>query len=194
MRDEHILQLDPDEHVLYDVKRSLFGVAHYLFAGFIGLLLLLAALFYVGKYHGTSSLSISPGWAVLISVAVFMVVELAVYIMISTYFNNKLTVTDQSIVQRLQFTPLNFKTSQLGLGNIEDVTYASNGLLPSLFSFGTINIETAGEQVNFIFTFSKDPREAVRVIIEAKENFLQGQASSNFSSNTSSSTDANNPA
>ena len=183
MSDEHILQLDSNEHILYNVRRSFFGVVHYLFAGLIGVLLLLASLFYVGKYHGISSLDISPGWAVLISVAIFIVVELAVYIMVSTYFNNKLTVTDQSIVQRLQFTPLNFKTSQLGLGNIEDVTYTSNGLLPTLFNFGTIHIETAGEQVNFIFTFSKDPREAVRIIIEAKEEFLRQHSTGNFSSN-----------
>lgn len=191
MSNEHILQLDADEHVLYTVKRSLFGVVHYMFAGFVGILLLLGALFYVGKYRGVPSLDISPGWAVLASVLVFAVVELAVYIMVATYFNNKLTVTDQSVVQRLQFTPLNFKTSQLGLGNIEDVTYTSNGLLPSLFNFGTIHIETAGEQVNFIFTFTKDPREAVRIIIEAKEEFLEKHSTGNFTPNNSPSSGTN---
>ncbi len=79
-------------------------------------------------------------------------------------------LTNESIVQRLQMTPFAHKLSQLALDDIEDLTVTQQGFLASLFNYGILTIETAGEAQNFIFKDAANPQAASREIITAKEH------------------------
>jgi uncharacterized membrane protein YdbT with pleckstrin-like domain len=162
-----MLQQDHDERILAVVKRSLFGVWPHLLFSALAFLALLGVVFLAasGKLSNVSGagnilLFAGLGWAL---------VELIIYVLIITYLGNKLIVTNESLVQRLQNTLFHQKTSQLMLTDIQDVTFSQNGFFAHTFNFGSINVETAGEQVNFVFTFARNPAEKVRIIIEAQE-------------------------
>jgi uncharacterized membrane protein YdbT with pleckstrin-like domain len=95
-------------------------------------------------------------------------------VLISTmvYRRNRLIVTDRNITQILQYGIFNRKVSQLNMVNVEDVTSKQRGLLSSLFGFGELIIETAGEQSNFHFTFCPNPGYYAKVILNAREELL----------------------
>ena len=169
-----MLQQDTNEQVLTVVKRSLFGVLPHVVIGLALLVALLGLVFAVARYPDNIESIGGTGSVLLFGIVAFLVAELVIYMLIRVYLGNKLIVTTESLVQRLQNTLFHHKTSQLRLEDIEDVTFSQSGFFAQTFNFGTINIETAGEQVNFIFTFAKNPREAIRIIIEAQENVAHG--------------------
>ena len=78
------------------------------------------------------------------------------------------TEVRQITQQTLFFT----KTSVLGLANIEDVTAIRKGVFAHLLDYGTLNIETAGEQENFKFKYCPDPDRFVGLLMQAREKYL----------------------
>lgn len=64
---------------------------------------------------------------------------------------NQLILTNLHLIQTNQLGLFNRSLSQLSLARIQDVTYRKHGLLATLFNFGDIEVETAGEDENFVF-------------------------------------------
>jgi hypothetical protein len=56
--------------------------------------------------------------------------------------------------------------------NVEDVTTVQNGFFPTFFNYGTLKVETAGEQVNFVFTFCPNPGYFANIILNCREKVL----------------------
>lgn len=105
--------------------------------------------------------------AVALAFAVVMVILSAI-----VYRQNRLIVTDRNITQILQYGLFNRKVSQLNLVNVEDVTSAQNGIIATLFGFGELKIETAGEQANFHYTYCPNPGYFAKIILNAREEIL----------------------
>ena len=164
-----MLQQDSNERILLRLRRSLIGVLPHLVVGSLSFVGFLAVIFWIARYPDRVAEFGSTGSILLLAVAAIVVVELVIYVLILTYLGNRLIVTNESILQRLQSTLFHHKTSQLRLTDVQDVTFTQHGFLSHLFHYGTIHIETAGEQTNFNFSYAKDPVNATRVIIEAQE-------------------------
>ena len=88
------------------------------------------------------------------------------------YFSNRLILTADMISQKMQLAIFKHKQSQLGLANIEDVTMSRDGVFQTLMNFGTLTIETAGEQNNFDFRYCPDPVRCAKIIMEVRADFL----------------------
>ena|SRR5688500_12306315 len=173
MAHEQILQLDPDERILYTVSRSLFGLIPHIIFAIFAFIAMLAAIYGIARFQDRVADSLPVGLAILLVVGATIVIEIVIYLLIRTYLRNLLITTSESIVQHAQITPFAAKTSQLGLNNIEDVTVKQNGFFAQTFDFGTLIVQTAGEKPNFTFSFAKSPRHAAAAIIGAKEDFLE---------------------
>jgi uncharacterized membrane protein YdbT with pleckstrin-like domain len=85
---------------------------------------------------------------------------------------NRLILTDRNLTQILQYGLFNRKVSQLNMSNVEDVTAIQSGILSTVFNYGTLKIETAGEQMNFIFTYCPNPGYYAKIILDARECLL----------------------
>ncbi len=88
------------------------------------------------------------------------------------YFNSRLILTADTVSQKVQVAIFERKESQLGLANIEDVTSSRSGFFQTIMNFGTLTIETAGEQNNFHFRYCPSPDRCVKVIMDARSAFL----------------------
>ena len=86
---------------------------------------------------------------------------------------NSWTLTNDSLTQVEQVGLFKRHSSQLALDNVEDVTSIQNGLLPEMFNFGQLRVETAGEQGKFIFNFCPNPNYYAAQILAAREAFEQ---------------------
>jgi hypothetical protein len=67
----------------------------------------------------------------------------------------------------------NKQSSQLSLGNLEDVTVEQNGILTHMFNYGVIKAETAGERSKFTFRYCPNPNLYAQQILNAREQFEQ---------------------
>lgn len=92
---------------------------------------------------------------------------------IDFYFDIQI-VTDRRIIDVNQNRLFNRQLSELNLEDVEDVSVHINGAIPTLFSYGNITIQTAGEQTNFHFINVPHPREIAAVISDLAEQAKRG--------------------
>jgi uncharacterized membrane protein YdbT with pleckstrin-like domain len=111
----------------------------------------------------------------LIFLVVTILTLIFVYIANRVYWGNIWILTDDSLTQVLQTSLFDKQSSQLSLGNLEDVTVEEDGILARMFNFGLVRIETAGERSKFVFSHCPDPRHYARQILLAREAFEQGR-------------------
>jgi hypothetical protein len=59
------------------------------------------------------------------------------------------------------------------MSNVQDVTAEHNGFLPTIFGYGTMTTETAGEEDNFVFAWCPTPDIYAERILDARQKYVQ---------------------
>lgn len=165
-----------NERNIFEVKRhpiGLFGM--YLSAGLLVVVVAVLA-FGVAPAMLTNydkSTVIKIGSLVFVVVALFT--ALFVAIAHKVYIGNRWILTTDSLTQVLQRSLFDKQSSQLSLGNLEDVTAVQDGMLAHMMNFGVLRVETAGERSKFVFAFCPNPNYYAQQILRAREDFEQGR-------------------
>jgi hypothetical protein len=109
-------------------------------------------------------------------VALLMAVLMGLVFVVATflYWQTKIIISSENLIQILQKDLLHSQTSRLALTDIEDVTAEQQGLLATLFGYGNLVVQTAGEQANFIFSFCPNPNRIAKELIDAKDDLTSG--------------------
>jgi len=166
--------LQPGERIIAEIKRHPFGILSMYFAGAvaIGVLFILAAfaptLFSQNGFDGGNIGGMFVIAALIISVGIGLILAIAT----TVYWQNRWVITDDSITQITQDSLFGRRTSQLSMENLEDVTVDQHGIIQTMFNFGTLKAETAGEHSKFFFLYCPDPNKYARLILEVHENFI----------------------
>jgi len=163
--------MQPGERVICHIRRHPFGLISIYFMS--ALLLVLAFAGAAAATHYLTDLT-SQQKLWIFAAAVFFSIGVLLYMWIASiiYNGNRWIVTSDSITQISQVGLFNKQTSQLSLGNLEDVTFEQQSVVQSLFGFGTLHVETAGEKSKFVFPFCPKPDHCAREIIQAHEQFM----------------------
>jgi uncharacterized membrane protein YdbT with pleckstrin-like domain len=163
--------MSPGEEVICSINRhpiGLFGV--YIMTG-IMLILLFAAVAALPHFV-TDLTSTDKMYAFITAIALAALILVFAWIAIIVYNGNHWILTTDSITQMQQTGLFRKQTSQLSLGNLEDVTYEQTTLIQTIFGFGTLKVETAGEHSKFQFPFCPRPQKCAVEIIQAHERFV----------------------
>lgn len=106
----------------------------------------------------------------LINVVILGFLALILIVNWFLYLQNKLIVTNENIVLIDQQGIFGRKISRIKLQNIEEITAERRGVLQTLLNFGTLKIETAGEQNNFTVTLIPNAQSLAGYISEQAPN------------------------
>lgn len=173
-----LIEFDEKEKLLLEIRKHPFGLfIIYLIGGFVTVTML-SLSFGIALARG-DVLGIGVDATTLQLPIIFISFLLAILSLVMTaigsylYKSNVVLVTSEKISQLINLTIFNRKISQLSIGDVQDVTVVQRGLFAHWFKYGTIVIETAGEQSNYNFTFAPDPYEAAKVIVGAHESNLR---------------------
>lgn len=165
--------LEPGECVLTVVYRSMIGLVAIYLVATIAVAAIFALIIVISPdTFDTSSATISgPLSAIIIMAAALLVLILftATYV----YRQSRLLITDRSLVQIMQKTLFNRKVSRLSMSNVEDVNEEQRGVLSSIFNYGTLTVQTAGTEDNFVFTLCPNPTALADKIIEARQAYAK---------------------
>lgn len=177
------IEQDADEEILYEIRKHPIGLVGIYVLGILVTIAIVAAtvglnvLFSndtagIGADLQTDLSSFNPLVSVLGGVlAILSLIMTAVGAYL--YQSNVVYVTSEKLAQVLYRTLFDRKISQLSIGDVQDVTTNQKGLLAQLFNYGTLVVETAGEQSNYTFNFTPRPYEASRAIVNAHEENLK---------------------
>lgn len=174
-----VIEFDSDEKLYYEIRKHPFGLFIIYLTGFI-----VAGLLFIIFVPGSLLLNGDPlelgtgvdGFQptiVLIGVVLTFLALAATAIGAFLYQSNVVLVTSEKIAQVLYRSIFNRKISQLSIGDVQDVTVNQKGLFARLFNYGTLVVETAGEQQNYTFTFTPRPYESSKAIVNAHEENLK---------------------
>ncbi len=169
------IEFDDEETLLTEIRKHPFGLFIILFIGLFISFILFIAVTILASSDALTSLGFGDVDAVVVFVG-FMLSLLVIAITLVNahlYRNNVVFVTNEKIAQVLFITLFNRKISQLSIGDVQDVTVQQNGFIPNTVGYGTLVIETAGEQQNYTFTFVPNPYETSKVIINSHESNLK---------------------
>lgn len=158
------------EETIFTVHRHPIG----LFGAYAicGILTVAVAVLAFSIAPGSNS-SIAAGLAML---AFFFVAILCVgfsFIVTKIYWGNSWILTSDSVTQVSQTTLFNRESSQLSLGNLEDISAEQKGVFQHMFNYGTLKVETAGEKSKFAFDYCPNPNYYAQQVLEAREHFEQ---------------------
>ena len=170
-----ILDIDPSETVDFEVLRHPIGLIPIYATGvfMIASLLFIAMLANSGSFGDTFPEYFKGGLFLAFIFGLSILVAIGTYIAAKIYRTNELIVTSENLIQILQSSLFSTAVSQLSLEKVQDVTAIRSGFFASVFNFGTIQVETAGETANFSFRMAKDPVVAAKLINEAHEKFIK---------------------
>lgn len=165
-----IENIDDDETEIADIRRHPIGLAiiylQFIVAGVLSVGLLV--VFLPGVMGNGAGTSLFIGLLTLL-----MTILGVVFLILATriYKGNQLIVTDENVTEVQQLGLFNRKVSELTMEDIEDVTAKTHGILSTLFNYGILTVETAGEQNNFVFKYCPNPNAYAKALQDARQNY-----------------------
>ncbi len=85
------------------------------------------------------------------------------------YYLSVQIITDMRMVDVDQSGLFGRKVTEIQIENVEEVTSTSHGILPTLFNFGNVTVQTSGAQIGFVFESVAHPEQIKKLILDLYE-------------------------
>jgi len=169
-----IEDMGPGETKLIEIHKHPFGIIWLYIQTLVGMTFALGLMFillnqFVTDDNAAQMRSIFGLVAVLAVGATLLVLFVAGFV----YRQNFLIVTNKNITEVLQRNLFNRQVSELSMANIEDISSFQKGVFATMFNYGTMVVETAGEQNNFVFTFCPRPSYHCKILLDARQRYVE---------------------
>ena len=92
------------------------------------------------------------------------------------WYRNMLIITDQRLVDVDQKKIFHRVVSEVYYSNIQDVSFAIKGILPTLFRFGTLVVQTAANNETIEIDGIRRPEKLQAVIVKLQGEFVKKQS------------------
>lgn len=180
------LNLSDGEFVILNIQRHLIGLLIPVAssAGLIILMLtgLIAYPFLTSGAATTTAATATGGIAApgfgfvaLIILLGSVLVGIYGYIAVWVYLRNQLFLTNESVIQELQYSLFSHHEQTASLGSIEDVSYKKHGIWQTMFNYGSIRLSTEGEETTYRFYYVANPKEQTAILTNAVEAYKNGR-------------------
>lgn len=172
------LNLSEGEYVISSVRRHPIGL---LIPLGLGALLIALTLFVITSYQDiVATLSLTGPLAdsnlVTVPLFVFLVlVAIGMFISYYVYTRNRFYLTNESVIQEIQFSLFSQQEQTVSLSNIEDASYTQKNIIQQIFDYGDIRLSTEGDETTYRFSYVAHPKEHIATLNNAVEAFKNGR-------------------
>lgn len=168
------IHLEPDEHITRIVYRHFIdvipGIAIALFLECFSL----GLMYLMGR---SPQFLPFPAGAVFMMVWVTTLLAIIIFLInLYVYGHNILVFTNIHLIQIVQNGLFYRRVSQLSFLNVQDVTGVKTGILETVFDYGDVEVQSAGEQEKFIFHNASNPEELADSALQTHEECLRAAA------------------
>lgn len=101
--------------------------------------------------------------------AYYLFVWLFLFIVFVDYYLDTWFITNRRIIDVEQHGLFGRTIAELKMYRVQDVTSEIKGFIPTMFNFGTVYVQTAGEEQRFVFENIPNPYGASKIILELAE-------------------------
>lgn len=107
----------------------------------------------------------TPVLVILSASVYYLYITLFLFYNFFIFFLDRWIVTNQHIIDIEQKTVFNRVVSKLELERVQDVTAETKGFMQTLFNYGDVYIQTAGERERFVFKDVPSPQFVADIIV-----------------------------
>ena len=119
------------------------------------------------------------GLFLLPTLAISMLVILGMAAAWYIYDRNRFFVTNESVIQRVQYSIFSRHDQTVDLGSIEDVSANQTGVLAYIFNYGTIRLSTVGNEHTYAQSYAASPQITANKLKEAVEVYKANHPKTN---------------
>jgi len=168
---QHLPGGSPDEKIILVLRRHWFVLVPLCITA--GVLVLLPPLAFFGIRYTNPTFFLNPVLTPLFVLGLSMFVLFAGVFLYQQYIDFYLDtwiVTDQRILNIEQHGLFARTVSELRLFRVQDVTAEVHGFLHTMFNYGDVHIQTAGETQRFEFEEIEDPNMVSKMVLDLAES------------------------
>lgn len=164
-------QLDSDEQIVMEAKRHWINMAP-VWVSAATLVIVGAVLSWLfGRFPESVGNYIPAAVPGMILVLVFIIAGGIVAAGLWVYHQNRLVLTNKHLIKVEQDGLFSRKVSQLSLARVQDVNGSHRGILATMLGYGTVEVQSAGEEEEFVFTQMPRPDEIADQLMKAHDHF-----------------------
>lgn len=168
---EVYLDLNPDEQVVRVFRRHIINYLPVLFSTIVIVIVSILAETWLTT-HATLIPSVIPIATITLGLLIIQGIAFAVAIIGFFVFRaNRIVLTNQHLLQITQSGLFGRNLSKFSLDELQDVKGTRKGVFATIFNYGELLIQTAGESENFLFRPVGDPLVSAETINDTHENF-----------------------
>jgi len=170
--------LDQDEKVIRRINHHWVDIFSLTFTSGVMILMALAIAYGFGRFRDQFPSFINDLVITVMIAALILIAGLIMVVGLWVFRRNYLLITNQHIIQVEQHGLFGSQVDQVSLGRIQDVSGIQRGLWPTMFGYGTVIVQSAGEARQFIFPRVPEPKTLADYILELHESFLKNNPNS----------------
>lgn len=170
------LNLSAGEYIINEVRRHPIGLVSILSVAGLLILVIIAAIAAYPTFAAQSSVELPPLSGFLVPALLFiLLIALGGYIAAYVYLSNKFFLTNESVIQEIQTSLFSRHEQTVSLASIEDASFRQQGIVQSIFNYGSIRLSTEGEETTYRFYYVSNPKKQIATLNNAVEAFKNGR-------------------
>lgn len=161
------IDLQAKEQVILRVKRHIVFLLTKLGRVFLfGLIPIIVALVVIASVDSSAAQVILLGAS-----AIWGLIWLVYgYLIWYRYTHDEWIVTNQRLIDSIKHNHFHQQVSSADLISIEDMSVSKNGVLETMFNYGDLQCQTAGQQSNFVLAGIPNPTKVLDMMDEARDH------------------------
>lgn len=171
-----LFEHDPSEVILRQALKHPIGLlVIYILAAVVGVSVMAGAVLFLTDSTLLGTVNFSENIRAISLLVVLFIVTLVIVVAFAAtivYKKSRLILTNQKLVFIRYHSLFSRSVSQLNISEVQDVSVTQHTIWERVFKMGSITIETAGEQNNYVFTHVAKPHGFARMTIQAHEGSI----------------------
>ncbi|MDP2683921.1 MAG: PH domain-containing protein [bacterium] len=153
-----------DEQLITMVRKYLFVFSSQLT---FGVIIIIASFFFLYPLFNWGL------WGVLIFFIIILLGIFIIFRVVYVYSFNVFIITDQRIIDVDQRGFFDRIVSETTYEKIQDVSFRLKGMMQTILHYGSVVIQTAGNQANIELHGVKDPEKIHQIIVDIQREFAE---------------------
>ncbi|HSW91990.1 MAG TPA: PH domain-containing protein [Candidatus Saccharimonadales bacterium] len=177
VRDFPELNLSEAEFVISAVRRHPIGLVLPIAIMAFFVVLIVSLIISYPMIVASMNLLDPPAYGSVIVTGVLLtaLVLIGGYIAVWVYMNNRFFLTNESVIQEIQVSLFSRHEQTVSLVNIEDASFRQQGIIQTMFNYGSIRLSTEGDETTYRFDYVADPKQQIATLNNAVEAFKNGR-------------------
>jgi uncharacterized membrane protein YdbT with pleckstrin-like domain len=177
MAEYPFLNISDAEYIISSVRRHPIGIAIPIGISIFLIALIASCLFnYTAIVEAMAIVNPFPFSVIsFVGLALILLVGIGGYIAYWVFTANKFFLTNESVIQEIQFGLFTHHEQTVSLANIEDASFDQHGIIQMMFDYGSIRLSTEGDESTYRFSFVANPKEQIATLNNAVEAFKNGR-------------------